>query len=656
MPSELSQYAWIVPLFPLAAFLALTALGRQGKKLGAAISVAAAAASFVLACALYLGRLKEHAADYAWNEWTWIKAGDFSITMGFEVTNLNTLMLLVVSSVSLLVLIYSCGYMKEDERFTVFLGYISLFSFSMLSLVISVNLVQFYLFWELVGACSFLLIGFWHFKPEARAAAKKSFLMTRVGDMGLFFAILLLFWQMPDHALDFSAIQSAFAAHAADAASSPFSAGMVTGIALLIFLGAMGKSGQFPLHSWLPDAMEGPTPISALIHAATMVAAGVYLVARTYPVFLASDAALQTVSIVGAFTALFAAVLAAAQNDLKRVLAYSTVSQLGYMMLAMGLGSWAAYSAGISHLFTHAFFKALLFLAAGCVIHAVHTQDIRRMGGLAGKLKVTAWTFGIGALALSGIPPLSGFWSKDAILTEAYHDKPVLFAVALLTTVLAAFYMARLFILVFLGSDRDEAGASGLRLQAAAAAPEALPRSMTGPLVALAVPAAAAGFLFLPGSALSGFGRWLTGEGVEHGADWPVLLLSTAAGLAGLGLGYLAYGRKARSPLGASAGPASGGTAGLTPFARAAEAGFYVDAFYRRGIVAPVKGLGLVLQAIDRYLVDGIVRLTALALLQLSRLGACLQNGKVQTYGLVTLLGLVALMLAFAGRRFLHVG
>ncbi|WP_058300318.1 NADH-quinone oxidoreductase subunit L [Gorillibacterium timonense] len=632
MPSTISQYAWIVPLFPLAAFLALTALGRQAKKLGAAISLAAGAASFALALAIYLGRLRDNAADFTWNSWTWLKAGDFTLTMGYEVTNLNVLMLLLVSSISLLVLIYSCGYMAEDERFTVFHGYVSLFAFSMLSLTLSVNLIQFYLFWELVGACSFLLIGFWYRKPEARAAAKKAFLMTRIGDMGLFFAILLLYWNMPSHALEFTSLQNAFPLAGGAAGDAAMSAGLTTAIALLIFLGAMGKSGQFPLHAWLPDAMEGPTPISALIHAATMVAAGVYLIARTYPIFLHSTAALDVMAGTGAFTALFAALLAIGQNDLKRVLAYSTVSQLGYMMLALGLGSYAAYTAGISHLFTHAFFKALLFLAAGCVIHAVHTQDIRQMGGLAGKLKTTAWTFGIGALALSGIPPFSGFWSKDAILAEAYQERPFLFAVALLTAVLTAFYMARLVFLVFFGPGRGEGQSEQ----------EALPRSMTAPLIALAVPAAIAGFLFLPGT--SSFGRWLTSQEFAHDVDWTVLLLSTVAGLLGIGLGYLAYGRGSRME------------GRFLRLGRAAEEGFYVDAFYERAIIAPVKGFGFVLELFDRYVIGGAVKLVALAVMQLHRLGTRLQNGRVQTYGLVTLLGLVAMLLIYAGRRFWHVG
>jgi NADH-quinone oxidoreductase subunit L len=270
-----------------------------------------------------------------------------------------------------------------------------------------------------------LLVGFWYFKPEAKAAAKKAFIVTRVGDLGLFLAILLLYVYMPGNSLDFTTITQVFTTDAVN----DIPGHIQFWIAVLIFIGAIGKSGQFPLHTWLPDAMEGPTPISALIHAATMVAAGVYLVARTYDVFLASPEALQVVAYVGAFTAIFAAIIGMTQNDIKRVLAYSTVSQLGYMMMALGFGTELALAAAMFHLFTHAFFKALLFLGAGSVIHSVHEQDIQKMGGLARYMKVTTWTFAIGALALSGIFPLAGFWSKDAILVEAIHHQVIFFIV-----------------------------------------------------------------------------------------------------------------------------------------------------------------------------------------------------------------------------------
>ncbi|WNQ11566.1 NADH-quinone oxidoreductase subunit L [Paenibacillus aurantius] len=631
MSSDLSQYAWLVPLFPLAAFLVLTAIGRQMKTVGVAVSIAAAAVSFVLALLILAGRLGSGVADYTWDDWEWLKIGDFTLNMGFEVTNLNALMLVVVTLVSLLVNVYSRGYMHDDERITVFYSYVSLFTFSMLGLVLSVNLIELYIFWELVGVCSFLLVGFWYFKPEARAAAKKAFIVTRIGDVGLFIGILLLFWYMPEHKLDFISLHNTFA----NPEASAISAGVITAIAILIFIGAMGKSGQFPLHTWLPDAMEGPTPISALIHAATMVAAGVYLVARTFDIFRASPDALTVVAVVGGFTAIFAAIIGTAQNDIKRILAYSTVSQLGYMMMALGLGTWAAYSAGIFHLFTHAFFKALLFLGAGSVIHAVHTQDIHEMGGLGRRMKITAWTFGIGALALSGIFPLSGFWSKDAILTEAYHHSQPLFWVGLIAAFFTAFYMARLFFLVFTGKLRTQVE------------PHESPPSMTLPLIVLAALAVVAGFVMIPG-VNPWLGGWLTGEHLEESADWLVMGLSTLAGLSGIGLGWAMYAKRS-VPADLVAGP-------LPWLHRIVQRKFYIDELYQAVIVAPLKGLGALLNVFDDYVVDGIVKLLTGMAVGLGRLGTRLQNGQVQTYGLVTLLGFVILVLALAGRRFIHLG
>ncbi|PYI51144.1 NADH-quinone oxidoreductase subunit L [Paenibacillus flagellatus] len=622
-----AQIAWLVPLFPLLAFLVLLAAGRQWKEGGAYVGIIATLASFVVSALVFAERLGEGAEDYTWNSLEWLKLGDYSLSMGYEINNLNALMLLVVSLVSLLVNVYSKGYMHGDERISVFYSYVALFTFAMLGVVMSENLLELYIFWELVGLGSFLLIGFWYFKPEAKAAAKKAFIMTRIGDVGLFLAILLLFWHMPGHALDFSSIHNAFA-------EGKISGGTATLIALLIFVGAVGKSGQFPLHTWLPDAMEGPTPISALIHAATMVAAGVYLVARTFDIFQASPAALDTVAYVGGFTAIFAATIGVAQNDIKRVLAYSTVSQLGYMMMALGVS--ATVSAGMFHLFTHAFFKALLFLGAGSVIHAVHTQNIQEMGGLSSKMKVTTWTFAIGTLALSGIPPFSGFWSKDAILSEAYHGgRYGLFAVGLIAAFFTAFYMSRLFFLVFTGKPRGEHHAHA----------HESPAVMTVPLVVLAVLAVITGFLMTPFNGW--FGEWLTGHaGEEHGAAL-VMLLSTVVGLLGIGLGYLMYVKRSFSP---DAIPN-----GAPWLHRLVERKYYIDELYGAVIVKPLKGIGFVLTLFDRYVVDGVVRLCASVVTGLGKAGSRVQDGQVQTYGLVTLLGLVVLTLVFVGRRFWNV-
>lgn len=625
---EFSHLAWLVPVFPLLAFLILIAFGKQMKSTGTIVGTFGVLLSLILSLLILFERLGD-VRDYRWDEFEWLKIGDASVRFGFEVTNLNALMLVVVTLVSVLVHLYSTSYMAKDERITVFYSYLSLFTFSMLSLVISPNLLQLYVFWELVGVCSFLLIGFWYQKPEARAAAKKAFIVTRIGDVGLFIAVLMLFWHVPGHSLDFPSIHNAFQG------TPDISPGIITCIGILIFVGAAGKSGQFPLHVWLPDAMEGPTPISALIHAATMVAAGVYLVARTYDIFLASDTALLVVLIVGAFTAIFAATIGIAQNDIKRILAYSTVSQLGYMMMAMGLGTWMAYTAGIFHLFTHAFFKALLFLGAGSVIHAVHTQNIHEMGGVGRRMKVTAWTFAIGTLALSGIVPLSGFWSKDAILAVAYHENKLVFAVGLLGSFLTAFYMARLFMLVFTGKSRSEGAAQAHESSAA----------MTVPLAVLAVLAVVAGFVFVP-EANSWLGDWLTdGKAGTESLEWTVMILSTAVALAGLGLGWWMY---------RSAGERT--QAEPTGLARVLNRKYYVDELYQLVIVTPLHKLAQLLQLVDDFIIDGAIRAVAAGVRGIGYVGRRVQNGQVQTYGLVTLLSIVVIILAFAGRRFFHVG
>ncbi|CAG7634328.1 NADH-quinone oxidoreductase subunit L [Paenibacillus solanacearum] len=628
MVSAYSQYAWLIPVFPLLSFLLLTAVGRQLRDAGSYISIVAVFASFVLSVLIFWERIGGQVEDFTWNKLDWIKLGNGSLSMGFEVTNLNALMLVIVTLVSLLVNIYSRGYMHDDERINVFFAYIALFTFSMLGLVISENLIQLFIFWELVGVCSFLLVGFWYFKPEARAAAKKAFIVTRVGDVGLFLGILLLFWVMPNHAMDFSSIHNAFT-------TGKISGDTATWIAILIFIGAMGKSGQFPLHTWLPDAMEGPTPISALIHAATMVAAGVYLVARTFDIFTASPVALTVVAVVGAFTAIFAATIGTAQNDIKRILAYSTVSQLGYMMMALGIGTTIAYTAGIFHLLTHAFFKALLFLGAGSVIHAVHTQDIHEMGGVGSKMKVTAWTFAIGALALSGIVPLSGFWSKDAILAEAWNTGHTgLFWVGLIAAFFTAFYMSRLFFLVFMGKPRHQGHV------------HESPASMTFPLIVLAVLAVVAGFAFTPFSPW--LGSWLTGHAEEEHAQWFVMIMSTLAGVLGIGVGYLVYLKRTI--------PADTISARAPWLYRLLNRKYYIDELYQAVIVNALQGLGRLLQWFDIYVVDGLVRLSSYAVVGIGRLGSRLQNGQVQSYGLATLLGLLIIMLAIAGRRFIHAG
>ncbi len=618
-----SFIVWMIPLLPLIAFLLLISFGRRWKE---SVSVFTGSLAAFLSLVLSVWVLADQwgGGSERLAVFPWLPLGETTISMGMEITRLNALMLLVVSLVSFLVQVYSAGYMRGDSRFGVFYAYLSLFTFSMLGLVIAPNLLQLYIFWELVGVCSFLLIGFWYWKPEAKAAAKKAFIVTRVGDIGLFIGIALIFWQVGS--FDFREIFAALEA-------GKVAPEMVTLIALLIFVGAVGKSGQFPLHTWLPDAMEGPTPVSALIHAATMVAAGVYLVARSFPLFAASETAMDVVAYVGAFTALFAATIALVQNDIKRVLAYSTVSQLGYMMLALGA---AGYVAGVFHLFTHAFFKALLFLAAGAVIVALnHEQDIRRMGGLWKRHPVVGWLFLIGCLAIAGIPPLSGFFSKDEILLAAYADgRTGVFWLGMLTAFFTAFYMFRLFFKVFFGTYRGE-GSIG-----------SVPGEMVWPMAVLAALSVLSGFVQFPSHAL---GDWLS-EGASLAAVggaspvW-VPLLATVVSLAGIALAWMIYYKGSLA--------AETFSRPLPWLYRILYRKYYVDEAYQFTIVKSLKGLGVFLRGFDRWVVDGLVGLTAWITQLLGRLGSRLQNGQLQTYAVISLIGLVLLLIGLTAGRWI---
>lgn len=609
------EYTWLIPAIPLLSFLVLLAIGKQLKEGAAYVGILATLASLLLSIGVWIERI--NGGDFLSRDWDFITIGDTVIRFGFEVNPLNAMMLVVVSLVSFLVHMYSKGYMHGDERFPVFYQYLSLFTFAMLGLVISPNLLQVYIFWELVGVASFLLIGFYYFKPEAKAAAKKAFIVTRIGDVGLFIAIALLYGYTASFEYDviFAAVNQ-----------GTLSPGMVTLIAILIFIGAVGKSGQFPLHTWLPDAMEGPTPVSALIHAATMVAAGVYLVAATYPIFEASTTALTVVAVVGGFTAIFAASIGLVQNDIKRVLAYSTVSQLGYMMLALGVGG---YVAGVFHLFTHAFFKALLFLAAGSVIHALHTNDIWEMGGLGKKMKWTSAFFLIGALALAGIPPFAGFFSKEAILAAAYDKNIILFIVAIVAAFFTAFYMFRLYFLVFTGKSRNthEAHES--------------PWVMVVPMLILAILSVVAGFVNTPWMEI--MGDWLltnsslAGITLEsaHAPLWTAILAIIIA-LAGIYLAYMMYYKKSPSLEGEKSG-----------VYKVLFNKYYIDEIYHAVFVKTLRGLGLVLQAFDRYIVSGLVALAVKITNGIGAVGARVQSGQVQTYIAVVFIGLTLLIGAF---------
>ena len=479
----------LIPGLPLLAFIINITLGKAFIKDKAhMVSIPALAASWALAMAavydVYRGGV------FHGDLYTWVVSGAFKVQVGFLVDQLTAVMLVVVTSVGLLVNIYSAGYMRGDKGFYRFFAYLSLFVFSMLMLVMSNNFLQLYFGWEAVGLCSYFLIGFWYEKKSAADAGKKAFIVNRFGDFGFGLGIMLIF--ISTGSLQYGQVFQA-AHNLAGQTVNLLGANvpLPTIIALLLFCGAMGKSAQFPLHVWLPDAMEGPTPVSALIHAATMVTAGVFMVSRCSPIFNLSPTAMDVVAITGAFTALFAATIALTQNDIKRIIAYSTISQLGYMFLACGVG---AYGAGVFHLYTHGFFKALLFLGAGSVMHAMSGElDLRKMGGLRKYMPVTYWTFLLASLSISGIPGFAGFFSKDEILWRAYSAGPlgkVLWGVGVLTALLTAFYSFRLLFLAFHGKFRGSKEQEHHLHES--------PLSMSVPLLVLAVGAVGAGWVGIP--------------------------------------------------------------------------------------------------------------------------------------------------------------
>ncbi|HEU5366861.1 MAG TPA: NADH-quinone oxidoreductase subunit L [Ktedonobacterales bacterium] len=550
--------------------------------------------------------------------YTWFSFGPNTYPIDFHVDSLTALMLVVVTTVSMLVQIYSQGYMQGDPGFSRFFAWLSLFTVSMLILVLADNFLVIYIGWELVGLCSYLLIGFWYERNDPPPAALKAFVTTRFGDFGFLIGILILFFNF--HTFSFSAI-SANAGH--------IDIALLTLAMILIFCGAVGKSAQFPLHTWLPDAMEGPTPVSALIHAATMVAAGVYLVARTFTIFhQAGPEAFEVVAYVGGFTAIFAASIGLVQNDIKRVLAYSTISQLGYMFVGLGVGPTDAN--GMFHLFTHAFFKALLFLGSGCVIHSIANQDMRKMGGLAPYMKWTAGCFLIATLSISGIPPLAGFFSKDGIIGEAYTygtahgGNYVLYALTLVTAGLTSFYMFRLWFLTFGGRGGKVGGFWGGEYRGEGTAHK-VPFVMWGPLVALAIPSALAGFW-----GLGNFPAFLTGNPAAEAFENPftsgLTWVGVAVALAGIGVAWLMYGFQAvpadaltRNPVGAFV-------------YRVLLNKYYVDEFYGWIIRNIVLGLSYVEQAFDRYVIDGVVNGSVVVIRSGANIFRRTETGRVQNY------------------------
>jgi len=541
------EYLWLIPALPLLAAALGSVTPRRGRRLAAGAAIAAMLGALVLSCLALRAALADPSAHLTCN-FPWFDLGNGAVQLGWLLDPLNAFMCVMVSAVGLLIFIFSLGYMEADEDFTRFFCHLSLFAASMLCVVVANSLLLLFIGWELVGLASYLLIGFWFHKPAAAAAAKKAFITTRIGDIGFLLGLVWLY-DSTGSLLLYDGGNGVLETHVlGDLASQMLAGGLAasTAIGLLIFCGAAGKSGQFPLHVWLPDAMEGPTPVSALIHAATMVAAGVFLIARIFPLVSADQElaaaplhALTVVAAIGAITALLGAAIAVAQYDLKRILAFSTISQLGYMMLALGVGSWVA---AIFHLLTHAFFKALLFLAAGSAIHAVHhEQDIRQLGGMRGPMRTTYATFAVGMMALAGVPFIfSGFWSKEAILHAAsqWNVSHLPLYAGLAGVVLTAFYMTRLLCEVFWGAPRSPASSHARES----------PAVMTIPLIALAVGAIAVGFLGTPAwpwlqSRLTG--REVPAHSLLEGGS--LMALSIVLVATGLGAGWALYGRRPRA-------------------------------------------------------------------------------------------------------------
>jgi NADH-quinone oxidoreductase subunit L len=609
---------WLILFLPLISAAVITLFTLRSKTVSSLISIGAVVAGFVMTVIFVNANGIHFSGELPCN---WLTIGNLSVDFGLKLDALSMMMLFVVTGVGGAIHIYSYGYMDEDRSKARFFAFMSLFTFSMLGIVLANNFLMMFIAWELVGVSSYLLIGFWFEKPSAGDAAKKAFITNRLGDFGFLFGILMVWGLLGS--LNFGQLQSAMAANPAALATSATLAG------LLVFCGAMGKSAQFPLHVWLPDAMEGPTPVSALIHAATMVAAGVYMLCRTF--FLYNAESLHVIAYIGGFTSLLAALMAIQQNDIKRIIAYSTLSQLGYMVMAVGL---SGPTPAMFHLTTHAFFKALLFLAAGSVIIGMHhEQDIWQMGGLKKKMPVTFWTFLIGALALSGIPPFSGFYSKDAIFAQCLEQKNyLLLGVAVFVAALTAFYTFRLFFVVFFGKEKSEHASHA----------HESPLVITAPLMVLAVFAAIGGFIGITNNYgsefVAGHETLSLAQQLIEPLKTPVpMLIGIGVALAGIFLAFSLYKNAAADPLPAKLGV-------LATWMRDK---FYFDELYEATVIRLHDFIAAVSDFIDRWILEGAIigfirggtDLTGRAL----RLA---QTGNLQTYAFLFVLG-VALLLYF---------
>ena len=621
---KLEALPWLVLFLPLLATAVITLFTLRCRTTSALLSIGAIVTGFVLTIVFIAN-----------NGWTptpselttnWLSIGNLNVDFGLKLDRLSLMMMLIVTGVGGAIHIYSFGYMHEDHGFSRFFACLSLFTFSMLGVVLANNFIELFIFWELVGVSSYLLIGFWFEKPSAADAAKKAFFTNRLGDFGFLLGILVVWTALGS--LKFSTLQQTLGAN-------PAALGTIASIAgLLIFCGAVGKSAQFPLHVWLPDAMEGPTPVSALIHAATMVAAGVYMLCRI--IFLLDPTALQVIAWVGGFTALLTALIAIQQNDIKRILAYSTLSQLGYMVMAVGL---AGPTPAMFHLTTHAFFKALLFLGAGSVIHALHEeQDIWKMGGLCRKMGITFWTFLIGTLALSGVPPFSGFYSKDSILAQALEQRNYpLFALGVVVAGLTTFYMFRLFYIAFVGGPKTEVAKHA----------HESPVVMTGPLIVLAVFAVIGGVIPISDIYLAQFspgesGASLAQRIVEPFAHSPIgALIGIAFVAAGFFAARALYQNATNDPLPAKLGG----------FATAMKNRFYFDEIYAATFIRAHDSIAAVMDWIDRWLVDwaciGLVRGGTDFSGRALRL---MQTGNLQTYAFLFALGVAVVLYLVLGK------
>jgi NADH-quinone oxidoreductase subunit L len=596
---------WLIPFFPLVAAAIQSLLPRSQRKLSAGLCIGAMSLSCIVASRAFFATI---GGEHHWplfKNFTWFEFGSTQLQLGFILDPLTAGMAAMVTFVGLMIFINATGYMAEDDNFTRFFCFMSLFAAAMLGLVVANNLLFFFICWELVGLCSYLLIGFWYFKPSAAAAMKKAFITTRIGDVGFFIGILMLYWKTGTLNL-YTADGTGALQQAAKLGVEPYVWGLsVAGfIALMLFFGAMGKSAQFPVHVWLPDAMEGPTPVSALIHAATMVAAGVFMVGRMFPLFTAyaGDWVMDFVMWIGCVTAVFSATIAVAQFDIKRVLAYSTCSQLGLMVMALGAGGLAP---GQFHLLTHAFFKALLFLGSGCVIIGTHhEQDMRKMGGLKKYMPITFWCYLIGMLALSGVPPFAGFFSKDEILLVTFHRNKVAWGLATGASFLTAFYMTRQMFMVFAGKwrgggdDHSQGHGHGHHV------PHEVPWNMWLPIAVLSVFAVGLGFFGTPFVSGNLFHHYVAPE--EHmpeGGVGMVMSLSVAVGLLGIMLGYFIYGRKTLAHA-SDPDPLAQSLGGLFTFLNRK---WYIDELYEATIIRLTMGLGTTFRFIDKAVVDGIL-------------------------------------------------